>query len=94
MIMELYAIKDELSEFAAPQVHKDEANAKRWFRMICEDNGFMKANPEDFSLWLVGGYDTETACVTSLMPKLIERAKSHYTKEVKNDGQITIPNNS
>lgn len=75
MIFKLYAVKDELSEYASPLTIETEAQAKRYFRQLIENNKMMHDNPEDFSIWEVGKFDTETGTITSKQPKLIERAK-------------------
>ena len=75
MIFNLYAVKDELSEYASPVTIETEAQAKRYFRHIIETTKMMADNPEDFSIWEVGKFDTETGTIKSKQPKLIERAK-------------------
>lgn len=76
MIFHLYAIKDELSEYASPITIETEAQAKRYFRQMVENTKMMADNPEDFSIWEVGKFDTENGTITSALPKLIERARS------------------
>lgn len=76
MIFKLYAIKDELSEFAAPVTIETEEQAKRYFRQLVETTKMIKDNPEDFSIWEIGTYNTESATIKSHYPNLIERAKN------------------
>lgn len=73
MIIDLYTIKDELSEFAPPIPLQDEENAKRYLRYKLETDEFMKLAPKDFSIWKCGEMNTETGEVKGMMPKLIER---------------------
>lgn len=77
MKLRLYAIKDELSEFEPPWACEDDAQAKRTFRYRVDTTKMMADNPEDFSLWHVGEYDTKTGETGSELPfaELIERAK-------------------
>lgn len=77
MILKLYCIKDELSEYASPLPFQDEAQAKRYFRYTAENNKMMADNPEDFSIWEVGTFNTENGYIIGSKPKLIERAKSY-----------------
>ena len=76
MIFNLYVIKDELSEYASPITIEDDAQAKRYFRFKIENTKMMADNPEDFSIWYTGKFDTETGEIKADKLKLIERAKS------------------
>ena len=76
MIFNLYCIKDELSEYASPITIEDDAQAKRYFRYTVENTKMMKDNPEDFSIWHCGYFDTETGQISGTEKKLLERAKS------------------
>lgn len=75
MKFQMYCIKDELSEYAAPVITESEAQAKRYFRHTVETTKMMKDNPEDFSIWYVGEFNSEEGTVKGETPKLIERAK-------------------
>lgn len=75
MKFELYAIKDELSEFAAPIPIPDEPQARRYFRETVKATPMMANNPEDFSIWKVGEYDTENGSLAGIRPLLIERGQ-------------------
>lgn len=77
MILKLYSIKDELSEYASPLPFQDEAQAKRYFRYQVESSKLMSDNPEDFSIWEIGTFNTENGYILGTEPKLIERAKSN-----------------
>lgn len=73
MKIELYTIKDELSEFAPPLPLNDEENAKRYLAYKLKTDDFMKLSPKDFSIWKCGEMDTVTGEVKGMMPQLIER---------------------
>lgn len=73
MIYELYSIKDELSDYAAPLPFMDCENAKRYFRTQLEENVFMKNNKKDFSLWYMGLFNAEKGTITENVCELIER---------------------
>ena len=81
MMFKMYAIKDELSEFASPLAIQDDAQAKRYFRYEVSKTKLMSDNPEDFSIWEVGDFDSETGVVMGKTPKLVERAKSTRKEE-------------
>lgn len=88
MIYNLYSIKDELSEFAAPFTITDDNQAKRFWRSeIVYKRQIMMDNPEDYSLYKVGKFETETGIVTYTAPEKIESAKSFVRKkEEKENG--------
>lgn len=72
----LYAVKDDLSEFAAPialMTRSDDEIAKRYFRKMCQTTEIMKGNEDQFSLYKIGEYDTDTGKITSFEPIMIER---------------------
>lgn len=77
MIFELYAIKDELSEFASPITIETEDQAKRYFKEMVKRTTLMNENKKDFSLWNVGIFDSEKGMVAAKEPKLIERAENY-----------------
>lgn len=88
MKLEMYTIKDELSEYAAPLPFTDCDNAKRYFRTQLEENVFMKHNKKDFSLWYMGLFDTVTGEMQENFCKLVERGVERGNEE------NTIPDNA
>lgn len=76
MIFNLYAIKDELSEFAAPICIEDDKQAIRFFKNKVFENNMMSSNPMDFSIWNIGKYETETGILTYNAPKKIISASA------------------
>lgn len=60
MKVDMYAIKDVVSgAFAPPFLGKNDAVAIRSFRKTLGQNPF----PDDYELYLIGGYDDETGLV-------------------------------
>lgn len=83
----LYSVKDELSEFAAPIMLKDDAVAKRYFHEMLINTPLLKDNPTDFSIWCVGEVDTVTGiCTGYQVPQLIERGQ----KDVRSESQESL----
>lgn len=72
-IMNLYAIKDNLSGFASPIPFPNEATAIRWFEVQMKENPVMSYSPADYELFYLGKFnigngalyynDAETRCV-------------------------------
>lgn len=60
MIYNLYSIRDKKSEFAAPVPVRDNDQAMRWFDNQIKTNAFMTEYKDDFELYKVGTFDTET----------------------------------
>lgn len=67
MIYKMYSNKDELSGFLPPIPFTNEEMAKRYFKTLMETNTDMLHNPEDFNLYYLGTYDTESG--TFIMDK-------------------------
>lgn len=60
MMMEMYAIKDELNGFTPPIPLANEETAKRYFREQLKLNPTINITPKDFSIWFLGEFNTET----------------------------------
>lgn len=60
MKVEMYAIKDRLNGFYNPLSIPNDDTALRYFQMMMGDNESMKIAPDDFSIWHIGTFDTET----------------------------------
>lgn len=78
MMLDMYALKDELNGFTSPIPFMNEELAKRYLKDQYLSNPTVKNTPEDFSLWYMGSFDTETGILTQGNGvKLIERAKNY-----------------
>lgn len=78
MMLDMYALKDELNGFTSPIPFMNEELAKRYLKDQYLSNPTVKNTPEDFSLWYMGSFDTETGVLTQGSGvKLIERAKNY-----------------
>lgn len=79
MILEMYAMKDELNGFTTPIPFMTEEIAKRYLKDQVLGNPTVKNTSEDFSLWKIGTWDSESG--TFIMepngPHLVERAKNY-----------------
>lgn len=75
MIMNLYSIRDFKSDFGAPVPIKDDEQAKRWFDNQVKTTPFLNEYPEDFGLFMVGTFETETGAITGVsLPQEIMHA--------------------
>lgn len=79
MTMTLYALKDELNGFTSPIPFMNEELAKRYLKDQVMTNPTVKNTPEDFSIWKLGEFDTETGAWTQSNKgvELIERGKNY-----------------
>lgn len=69
MKLKLYAIHDAaVKEFLGPEPAKTHAEAERKFAFNVnrEESGFLFSKPENFSLYFVGEYDTETGLLGAM----------------------------
>lgn len=82
MILSIYSVKDDLTGFQQPTFEINEQVAMRNFAYaINEVKGILSANPNDFSLFKVGEFDTDTGVITCCDPKIIVRADSILRKD-------------
>ena len=77
MILQMYAVKDELNGFAPPIPITNDELAKRYLRELYENNPTVKTSPKDFSIWRVGDFDSELGRMIPDENKLIERAENY-----------------
>lgn len=80
MIQNLYCVKDELSDFGSPVPLQNDEIAKRYLKQLVENTDLIKNNPKDFSIWMVGQFNTETGYVQGLdlsQIHLVERAENY-----------------
>lgn len=83
MIMNMYSIKDAKSDFGAPVPIQDNEMAKRWFDNQVKTTPFLNNYPEDFALYNLGTFDTETGKIEPIpFPEEIMHALEvkHYGK--------------
>lgn len=64
MIMKLYSLKDRLNGLTPPIPLANDEVAQRWFKEMRTENLTVKMSPEDFSLWYMGEFNTETGEIT------------------------------
>lgn len=72
MTFNMYCIKDKKGDFQAPVPIKDDTQAKRWFDNEVKTNPFLKEYREDFELYHVGQFETETGALIGIsIPEFI-----------------------
>lgn len=81
----LVAIKDELRGFpVGVMVEDSEQTAYRNFAQLCNSDAAIKFKSTDYSLWVVGSWDTELGINEGCAPKLLVDASSCIRKETAN----------
>lgn len=75
----LYAIKDSKAGYFADIFQlPNNAIALRKFSEVCtEEKSDLHKYPEDFALYIVGNYDSETGKVTGCEPIMIDQATNY-----------------
>lgn len=69
MIFGVYAIRDAKTGFLSPTIDSSDAVAVRNFNSaIMRSDGLMLTHCDDFSLYHIGSYDTDSAAITPLSP--------------------------
>lgn len=70
MILSMYSVRDALTGFMTPVLEQNDASAMRNFRVACEQSGpsLMYARSEQFSLYRVAHFDTDTGVLSPVVP--------------------------
>ena len=78
MILNMYALKDELNGFSAMIPFTNDEIAKRYLFDQVHENPTIKNTPKDFSIWRICAFDSETGVISQKEGvKLIERADNY-----------------
>lgn len=73
MTLKMYVIRDRYTQFGFPMPFGSNEEAKRYFANRIKEVPLMRDNPQDFTLYYVGIYDTEKGTVNAVEePILIE----------------------
>lgn len=83
MITHVYCMHDAAIGFLHPVVDQNDAMAMRHFQAACQDSPEMKIKPEDFTLYCIGSFDSETGVITGSPAELICSATDFVRKKVK-----------
>lgn len=78
MIMRLYSLKDRLNGFTPAIPFAMDEVAQRWFKEMISENTTVRLSPDDFSLWYMGEFNTDTGEITD----------NENRKEVTYNGEI------
>ena len=70
MLYPVYSVHDALVGYQAPTLMNNDAFAMRNFAEVFDD----VKNPQDYSLWLVGHFDTDTGELQYTVPTVVCRA--------------------
>lgn len=90
MTTRLYSIRDDkIAEFGAPvRGEKDSAMIRQFGDLILADDtrnkSVLQLHPEDFSLWFVGEFDTETGAFASAVPSCLARGSDFLINKDSN----------
>lgn len=71
----LYAVRDVRVGFMTPTVDQNELSAIRNFKHACMNpDSLMHTHPDEFSLYQIGEYESDTGVVTPILVKLVAEA--------------------
>lgn len=85
MMKKVYCIKDRLQGFLSPFTDTNDEVAMRNFDAGCKNNNIIYFNPEEFSLWRVGEFDTDSGQLVSLPSPLFLMEAIDHRKENENE---------
>ena len=78
MKLNLYTIYDsQLEAYHQPYVLENDNMALRQFADMANDDTQIAKNPEDYSLWHSGSFETTTATLTTQEPICLAKAHEH-----------------
>lgn len=77
MIYGMYSIKDKLNGYTSPIPMMNEQVAKRYFKDQMLGNPTMNNSKEDFELYHMGLFDTETGKFAQEEIKLVEKGVNY-----------------
>lgn len=79
MTYRVYAIRDVYTGFLSPTVDQSDPVAVRNFsHAILNGNSLMLSHPQDYDLYCIGEYETDSGLLTPLIPpELISKATAH-----------------
>ena len=73
MTLKLFSIKDKHNGFIPPIPFPNEEVAQRWYKEMRAENITMKYSPEDFSLWEIGMWDSDTGIIETNVVEVIRK---------------------
>lgn len=78
----LYAVRDSLVGFGMPIIRDNDAVASRSFEYdFNRDDSPYRVHSEEYSLFHIGEYDTDTGDISPLPPRLVVCASDFSIKE-------------
>lgn len=82
MVRPVYAIRDKKAGFLQPMVDQNDETARRNFAYAIQhgDSIFM-AFPDDYDLYKIGEFDSESGQMVGNLPEFICSARSFLVKE-------------
>jgi hypothetical protein len=85
MILNQYTIYDSAHEaYYQPHSFENDALSLRQFADIANEDTQIAKNPEDYSLWKIGTFETTTGELTPQEPTCIAKAHEHVIQFKKN----------
>lgn len=64
MILNMYSLKDSATGFKVPTTFDNDYVAVRQYKAFVKENILMQSNPDDFALYRIGIFDTDSGLFT------------------------------
>lgn len=89
----IYCVRDNKTSFMTPTIDQNDGSAMRNFAYAVEHTeGILSASRQDFDLYKLGSFDSDTGLITSLtVPELIMSGAS-VRGSVDNEKDLTLMN--
>lgn len=86
MIYNVYCVHDAAVGFLRPAIDQNDAVTMRHFQAMVNESPEMMMKPEDFTLYRIGSFDTDTGAISGCPAELVCSASDFVRKRGKNNG--------
>lgn len=77
----VYCVRDIQTGFEAPMIDNNVNTAIRNFKLYAQSKPIIRDNPQDFFLYKIGSFDSDTGELTSVLPTEIAKASDFLRKD-------------
>lgn len=93
MKMSIYSLKDRKGSFANPYIMQNTEQAIRDVKTAVNENkgNILNKYPEDFELYKIGEFDTETGAITSKVEMIINLNELKSIEKIVENNKVEQP---
>lgn len=88
MIYGVYSIRDAKTGFMSPVIEvNDAAAARNFFHSVSTSEGILFTYASDFSLYLIGKFDSDSGVLEPAVPRILVAEGSHALRVLKEEAE-------